>query len=157
MKNLDYTNMGYSVSTIYDVGQKFASSIDQGSMYMEVSYTNPLKFDPTLTIAEPRSEAIVEPTVSNYVAATRPFFMGSFDGFWVHKVYNNGNLVMTVQTVDQDMFFPVQHDRVESVSMQLPTESIPFDGPVRPPVPAPGVGVMLGLAAIIAIGRRRFS
>jgi hypothetical protein len=149
--------MGYSVSTIYDVGQKFASSIDQGSMYMEVSYTNPLKFDPTLTIAEPRSEAIVEPTVSNYVAATRPFFMGSFDGFWVHKVYNNGNLVMTVQTVDQDMFIPVQHDRVESVSMQLPTESIPFDGPVRPPVPAPGVGVMLGLAAIIAIGRRRFS
>jgi hypothetical protein len=149
--------MGYSVSTIYDVGQKFASSIDQGSMYMEVSYTNPLKFDPTLTIAEPRSEAIVQPTVSNYVAATRPFFMGSFDGFWVHKVYNNGNLVMTVQTVDQDMFIPVQHDRVESVSMQLPTESIPFDGPVRPPVPAPGVGVMLGLAAIIAIGRRRFS
>jgi len=149
--------MGYAVSTIYDIGQKFSSSIDQGSMYMEVSYTNPLKFDPTLTIMEPRSEAIVEPTVSNYVAATRPFFMGSFDGFWVHKVYNNGNLVMTVQTVDQDMFIPVQHDRVESVSMQLPTESIPFDGPVRPPVPAPGVGVMLGLAAIIAIGRRRFS
>jgi len=149
--------MGYSVSTIYDIGQKFSSSIDQGSMYMEVSYTNPLKFDPTLTIAEPRSEAIVEPTVSNYVAATRPFFMGSFDGFWVHKVYNNGNLVMTVQTVDQDMFIPVQHDRVESVSMEFPTESIPYDGPVRPPVPAPGVGVMLGLAAIIAIGRRRFS
>ena len=149
--------MGYAVSTIYDIGQKFSSSIDQGSMYMEVSYTNPLKFDPTLTIMEPRSEAIVEPTVSNYVAATRPFFMGSFDGFWIHKVYNNGNLVMTVQTVDQDMFIPVQHDRVESVSMQLPTESIPFDGPVRPPVPAPGVGVMLGLAAIIAIGRRRFS
>jgi hypothetical protein len=149
--------MGYAVSTIYDVGQKFSSSIDQGSMNMEVSYTNLLKFDPTLTIMEPRSEAIVEPTVSNYVAATRPFFMGSFDGFWVHKVYNNGNLVMTVQTVDQDMFIPVQHDRVESVSMQLPTESIPFDGPVRPPVPAPGVGVMLGLAAIIAIGRRRFS
>ena len=149
--------MGYSVSTIYDVGQKFSSSIDQGSMYMGVSYTNPLKFDPTLTIPEPRSEAIVEPTVSNYVAATRPFFMGSFDGFWIHKVYNNGNLVMTVQTVNQDMFIPVQHDRVESVSMQLPTESIPYDGPVRPPVPAPGVGVMLGLAAIIAIGRRRFS
>jgi hypothetical protein len=148
--------MGYAVSTIYDVGQKFSSSIDQGSMYMEVSYTNLLKFDPTLTIMEPRSEAIVEPTVSNYVAATRPFFMGSFDGFWVHKVYNNGNLVMTVQTVDQDMFIPVQHDRVESVSMGLPTESIPYDGPVRPPVPAPGVGVILGLAALCAIGRKRF-
>jgi hypothetical protein len=148
--------MGYAVSTIYDVGQKFSSSIDQGSMYMGVSYTNPLKFDPTLAIAEPRSEAIVEPTVSNYVAATRPFFMGSFDGFWVHKVYYKGNLVMTVQTVDQDMFIPVQHDRVESVSMGY-MESIPYDGPVRPPVPAPGVGAMLGLAALFAIGRRRFS
>jgi hypothetical protein len=81
--------------------------------------------------------------------------MGSFDGFWIHKVYNNGNLVMTVQTVNQDMFIPVQHDRVESVSMQLPTESIPYDGPVRPPVPAPGVSAMLGLAALLAIGRKR--
>jgi hypothetical protein len=148
--------MGYAVSTIYDIGQKFSLSIDQGSMYMEVSYTNPLKFDPTLTIAEPRSEAIVEPTVSNYVAATRPFFMGSFDGFWIHKVYYKGNLVMTVQTVDQDMFIPVQHDRVESVSMGY-TESIPYDGPVRPPVPSPSVGAMLGLAALFAIGRRRFN
>ena len=148
--------MGYAVSTIYEIGQKFSSSIDQGSMYMEVSYTNPLKFDPTLTIMEPRSEAIVEPTVSNYVAATRPFFMGSFDGFWVHKVYYKGNLVMTVQTVDQDMFIPVQHDRVESMSMGY-MESIPYDGPVRPPVPSPGVGAMLGLAALFAFGRRRFS
>ena len=147
--------MGYSVSTIYNIGQKFSSSIDQGSMYMEVSYTNPLKFDPTLTIMEPRSEAIVEPTVSNYVAATRPYFMGSFDGFWIHKIYYRGNLVMTVQTVNQDMFIPVHHDRIESVSMQLPTESIPYDGPVRPPVPAPGVSVMLGLAALCAIGRKR--
>ena len=148
--------MGYAVSTIYDIGQKFSSSIDQGSMYMEVSYTNPLKFDPTLTIMEPRSEAIVEPTVSNYAAATRPFFMGSFDGFWIHKVYNNGNLVMTVQTVDQDMFIPVQHDRVESVSMGY-MESIPYGGPVRPPVPAPGVGAMLGLAALFAVGRKRIN
>ena len=148
--------MGYGVSTIYDIGQKFTSSIDQGSMYMGVSYTNPLKFDPTLTIPEPRSEAIVEPTVSNYAVAARPYFMGSFDGFWIHKIYYRGNLVMTVQTVNQDMFIPVHHDRIESVSMQLPTESIPYDGPVRPPVPAPGVSVMLGLAALFAIGRRRF-
>lgn len=62
---------------------------------------------------------------------------------------------MTVQTVNQDMFIPVHHDRIESVSMQLPTESIPYDGPVRPPVPAPGVSVMLGLAALCAIGRKR--
>ena len=59
--------MGYAVSTIYGEGQIFASSINQGSMYMEVSYTNPLKFDNNFTITEPRSEAIVQPTVSNYV------------------------------------------------------------------------------------------
>jgi hypothetical protein len=146
--------MGYAVSTIYDIGQKFSSSIDQGSMYMEVSYTNSLKFDPTLTITEPRSEAIVQPTVKNYVPSLRPYFMGSFDGFWIHRVYNNGILVMTVQTVNQDMFIPVNHDRVESVSMGY-MESIPYDGPVRPPVPAPGVGAMIGLAAVIAMGRKR--
>jgi len=50
----------------------------------------------------------------------------------------------------------VQHDRVESVSMGY-MESIPYDGPVRPPVPAPGASAMLGLAALFAIGRRRFS
>jgi hypothetical protein len=146
-----------SVSLIYGQGNIFSTSINEGSMYVEVSYTKPLTFDNTLTITEPIGEAIVQPTVSNYPQIPHNFFMGSFDGFWVHKIYLQGNLVMTVQTVDQDMFIPVQYDRIESVSMEFPTESIPYDGPVRPPVPAPGVGAMLGLAALFAIGRRRFS
>lgn len=148
--------MGYAVSTIYDIGQKFSSSIDQGSMYMEVSYTNPIVFDNTLTITEPRSEAIVQPTVSNYVKAARPHFMGSFSGFWIHKIYRDGHLIYTTQGVNQDLYIPVQHDYVESVSMGY-MESLPYDGPVRPPVPAPGVGAMLGLAALFAVGRKRIN
>ena len=148
--------MGYAVSTIYEIGQKFSSSIDQGSMYMEVSYTNPLKFDPTLTITEPRSEAVVQPTVSNYVAATRPFFMGSFDGFWIHKIYRDGHLIYTIQGVNQHLYIPVQHDYVESVSMGY-MENTLSGAPVLPPVPTPGVGAMLGLTALFAIGRKRIN
>jgi MYXO-CTERM domain-containing protein len=56
---------------------------------------------------------------------------------------------MTVQTVDQDMFIPVAHDRIESVCMQVSTELNGSD--CEPPdVPAPGVLAMLGLAALIA-------
>jgi hypothetical protein len=124
-------------------------------MYVEVSYTKPLTFDNTLTITEPIGEAIDHPTVSNYPQIPHNFFMGSFDGFWVHKIYREGNLVMTVQTVDQDMFIPMHYDRIESVCMEFPTESIPYDGPVRPPVPAPGMGLLVAMATLVAFSRRR--
>ncbi|MFM2117936.1 MAG: hypothetical protein RL316_1126 [Bacteroidota bacterium] len=148
--------MAYAVSTIYGEGQKFYESINQGSMYMEVSYTNPLKFDPNFTITTPRDEAFVEPTVSNYAAPAHDYFMGNFTGFWVHKIYRDGHLVYTTQGVNQDLFIPIQYDSIQSVSLNV-SESIPYDGPVRPPVPAPGVGVMLGLAALCVWGRKRFN
>ena len=144
-----------SVSLIYGQGNIFSTSINEGSMYVEVSYTKPLTFDNTLTITEPIGEAIVQPTVSNYPQIPHNFFMGSFDGFWVHKIYLQGNLVMTVQTVDQDMFIPMHYDRIESVCMEFPTESIPYDGPVRPPVPAPGMGLLVAMATLVAFSRRR--
>ena len=144
-----------SVSLIYGQGNIFSTSINEGSMYVEVSYTKPLTFDNTLTITEPIGEAIVQPTVSNYPQVSHNFFMGSFDGFWVHKIYREGNLVMTVQTVDQDMFIPMHYDRIESVCMEFPTESIPYDGPVRPPVPAPGMGLLVAMATLVAFSRRR--
>lgn len=149
--------MSYSVSTIYGEGQNFYESINQGSMYMEVSYTNPLKFDPNFTITEPHSEAIVQPTVSNYAAPSHGYFMGNFTGFWVHKIYCNGNLVYTTQGVNQELFIPIQHDRIESVSMSTSAETIPYDGPVRPPVPSPAVSALLGIAALCAWGRKRFT
>jgi hypothetical protein len=144
-----------SVSLIYGQGNIFSTSINEGSMYVEVSYTKPLTFDNTLTITEPIGEAIVQPTVSNYPQVSHNFFMGSFDGFWVHKIYREGNLVMTVQTVDQDMFIPMHYDRIESVCIKFPTESIPYDGPVRPPVPAPGMGLLVAMATLVAFSRRR--
>jgi hypothetical protein len=148
-----------SVSLIYGQGNLFSTSINEGSMYVEVSYTKPLTFDNTLTITEPIGEAIVQPTVSNYPQVPHNFFMGFFDGFWVHKIYRDRHLVYTTQGVDQDLFIPIQHDRIESVSMNVAADVIPgpYEGPVRPPVPSPGVSAMLGLAALCAWGRQRFA
>jgi hypothetical protein len=148
--------MGYAISTIYGEGQKFSKSVDQGSTYLGVSYAQPLMFNPNFDVTTPIRASLYRPTVSNYPQVDKSFFMGSFDGFWVHKVFNDGHLVMTVQGVNQQMFIPVQHDRVESVSMSFGAETIPYDGPVRPPVPSPGVSAMLGLAALFAWGRKRF-
>lgn len=144
-----------SVSLIYGQGNLFSTSINEGSMYVEVSYTKPLTFDNTLTITEPIGEAIVQPTVSNYPQVPHNFFMGSFDGFWVHKIYREGNLVMTVQGVNQDMFIPVSYDRIESVCMDLVPEELTDDPQYHPHVPAPGMGVLVAMATLVALKRQR--
>ena len=144
-----------SVSLIYGQGNIFSTSINEGSMYVEVSYTKPLTFDNTLTITEPFGEAIDHPTVSNYPQIPHNFFMGSFDGFWVHKIYREGNLVMTVQGVNQDMFIPVSYDRIESVCMDLVPEELTDDPQYHPHVPAPGMGLLVAMATLVAFKRRR--
>ena len=144
-----------SVSLIYGQGNLFSTSINEGSMYVEVSYTKPLTFDNTLTITEPIGEAIVQPTVSNYPQVPHNFFMGSFDGFWVHKIYREGNLVMTVQGVNQDMFIPVSYDRIESVCMDLVPEELTDDPQYHPHVPAPGMGLLVAMATLVAFKRQR--
>jgi len=151
--------MGYTVSTIYGQGQKFSESTYQGSTYLEATYTQRINFDANFDITTSTNSSLYRPTVSNYPEGDKPFFMGSFDGFWVHKIYNDGNLVMTVQGVDQDMFIPIQHDRVESVAMNtLTNEVIPCpDCPVRPPVPAPGVSILICAATICAFTRSRLN
>ena len=141
--------MGYAISTIYGEGQKFYESINQGSMYMEVSYTNPLKFDSTLTITEPTTEAIHLPTVSNYSTPPHSYFMGSFDGFWIHKIYRDGNLIYTVQGVDQELFIPISYDRIESIAM--PTAITPggmVESRHDPCVPSPGTALILIASAV---------
>ena len=148
---MSYTN----ISTIYSEGQKFYQTINQGSVYMEVSYTNPLKFDANFSITQPYENAIAGTTVSNYSMPAHDYFMGNFAGFWVHRIYREGHLVYTVQGVDQDLFIPIQHDEIRSVSLNTVSESIPYDGPVRPPVPAPGVSAMIGIAAIMLVSRKR--
>jgi hypothetical protein len=144
-----------SVSLIYGQGNIFSTSINEGSMYVEVSYTKPLTFDNTLTITETFGEAIDHPTVSNYPQIPHNFFMGSFDGFWVHKIYREGNLVMTVQGVNQDMFIPVSYDRIESVCMDLVPEELTDDPQYHPHVPAPGMGLLVAMATLVAFKRRR--
>lgn len=144
-----------SVSLIYGQGNLFSTSINEGSMYVGVSYTKPLTFDNTLTITEPIGEAIVQPTVSNYPQVPHNFFMGSFDGFWVHKIYREGNLVMTVQGVNQDMFIPVSYDRIESVCMDLVPEELTDDPQYHPHVPAPGMGLLVAMATLVAFKRHR--
>jgi hypothetical protein len=144
-----------SVSLIYGQGNLFSTSINEGSMYVEVSYTKPLTFDNTLTITEPFGEAIDHPTVSNYPQIPHNFFMGSFDGFSVHKIYREGNLVMTVQGVNQDMFIPVSYDRIESVCMDLVPEELTDDPQYHPHVPAPGMGLLVAMASVVALSRRR--
>ena len=90
----------------------------------------------------------MSPTVENYPPQINSYFMGSFDGFWIHKLYVGDTLIGTVQTVNQEFFSPLFHDRVESVSMGA-MESISYpDYPVRPSVPAPSalIVVALGIA-----------
>jgi hypothetical protein len=92
--------MGIATSTIYGQGQSFSRSVDQGSTYLEYSYTNRIGFDSNFEITTPIRPSLYCPTVSNYPQVDKSFFMGSFDGFWVHKIYNDGHLVMTVQGVN---------------------------------------------------------
>ena len=144
-----------NTSTLFNSnGQFFSRSEYQGSTYQEVTYTKPLAWDNQFTITEPLGEALNNNTISNYPVTPNKYFMGSFDGFWIHRVYSEGRLVMTIQAVDQDMFIPVAHDRVESIAMN--SGFLQAMGDCEPPdVPAPGVLAVLGIAAIVGIRRRK--
>ncbi len=146
-----YTNS--MISRLYSSGQMFHDSVYQGSMYVEVSYTNRLTFDSAYTMMEPWAEAIEPPTVA-VTSFSSNLFMGTADGLWIYKIYNGGVLVKTIQMVDQQFAIPIMYDRIESISMgslQM-TES---GGAVPTPVPSPGMGLMLGMAALISLKRKR--
>ncbi len=131
----------------------FHDSVYEGSMYVEVSYTNKLIFDSAYNMMEPWAEAIEPPTVA-VTSFSSNLFMGTADGLWIYKIYNGGVLVKTIQMVDQQFAIPMMYDRIESISMgalQM-TES---GGTVPTPVPSPGMGLMLGMAAIISLKRKR--
>jgi hypothetical protein len=147
--------MDYSFSTIYGEGQHFYTTIDQGSTYLGFSFTSPLNFNYNYSITEPRGPALNLPTVVNYSAPSNNYFMGNFSGFWVHNIYRDGHLVYTTQGVNQQLFIAIQHDFVESVSMSFASESIPYDGPVRPPVPGPSVISALAVGALVFAARKR--
>ena len=142
------------ISTLYSAGQIFHDSVYQGSMYVEVSYKDILKFDSAYTMMEPLGNAIEPPTVA-VTSFSSNLFMGTADGLWVYKLYNGGVLVKTVQMVDQQFAIPIMYDRVESVCMGA-IQTMPLVGNA-PPVPSPGVLVILGIAALCFLKRQRIA
>jgi len=123
-------------------------------MYVEVSYKDILKFDSAYTMMEPLGNAIEPPTVA-VTNFSSNLFMGTADGLWVYKLYNGGVLVKTVQMVDQQFAIPIMYDRVESVCMGA-IQTMPLVGNA-PPVPSPGVLVILGIAALCFLKRQRIA
>ena len=140
-----------NTSTIYTEGQLFHESQYQGSMYMGVSYTKPLTFDNTLTITNPVYPSIQLPTVTNYDITSSKFFMGSFDGYWIHKIYNGDRLVMTVQALNQELFIPVPYTRIESTTLDCRDD----DHGHGPHVPEPTGAALIGIAAALTVFRKR--
>jgi hypothetical protein len=140
-----------NTSTIYTEGQLFHQSQYQGSMYVEVSYTNPLVFDDALNITNPVYPSVHSPTQTNYNITSSSFFMGSFDGYWIHKIYRDNNLLMTTQTLNQELFIPVPYTKIESTTLDCRDD----DDGHGPHVPEPTSAVLIGIAAAITVFRKR--
>lgn len=148
------TSIAYPTSITFSLGQKFAFSQNEGSTYLGMAYTEPQSFTPTLSVTEPIHPAILTPTVANYPVTDNPFFMGSFDGFWIHKLYVNDHMIASVQTVNQEFFAPIYHDRVESVSMG--TVSLqPCVSDCDPGVPAPGALACICIGTALLSRKRK--
>jgi hypothetical protein len=141
-----------SVSTLYMSGQVIDRSVYQGSTYLGEHFDKPLTFDLSYTMPVPTTEAINLPTVPVSIVGNN-LFMGRAEGYWIYKIYNNGNLVKTIQMVDQDFTIPIQYDRIESVCMNLVPEELTDDP--HPHVPSPGMGLLVAMASVVAFSRRR--
>ena len=141
------------ISRLYSSGQIFHDSVYEGSMYVEVSFAKMLKFDSSYTMMEPLAEAIAPPTVA-VTNFSSNLFMGTADGLWIYKIYNGGVLVKTIQMVDQQFAIPIMYDRIESISMGS-LQMTPSSDVAPTPVPSPGMGLMLGMAAFISLKRKR--
>ena len=148
------TSIYYPTSTTYNLGQSMAFSQDQGSTYLGMAYTEPLSFTARLSVTEPINPAVLTPTVANYPVTKSPFFMGSFDGFWIHKLYVADHMVASLQTVNQQFFAPIYHDRVESVSMGT-LDLQPCTSRCDDDVPAPGALMALCVSAVLFSRRNR--
>ena len=142
-----------SMSTLYMPGQIIDRSVYQGSTYLGEHFDKPLTFDMSYTMPTPTTEAINPPTVPASIIGYN-LFMGKAEGYWTYKIYNNGNLVKTMQMVDQEFAIPMQHDRVESIT-------IPFGG-TDPDTcgrgndcPSPAGAALIVIASAFAYGRKR--
>jgi hypothetical protein len=134
-------------------GQVIDRSIYQGSTYLGEHFDNPLTFDAAYTMPTPTMEAINPPTVPAGTF-TNTLFMGTADGYWIYKLYYNGNLVKTVQMRDQQFAIPMMYDRVESVSLGCDDDN---GGHGHPHVPGPASSALILVAAAFAYGRKRIA
>jgi len=146
--------MFISESTLYMSGQVIDRSVYQGSTYLGEHFDNPLTFDASYRMPTPTTEAINPSTISAGTF-TSNLFMGSADGYWIYKLYCNGNLVRTVQMVDQQFTIPIMYDRVESVCIPSAAPDEAHHG--HPHVPSPASSALILVAAAFAYGRKRIS
>ena len=145
--------MDYGSSTLYFTDRNFgysSTSLYQGSNYVGIDGLNPTRFNYSSEFLNPPSLYFQKEEVSNYVKLPSMMFIGDFDGYWIHRLYLDGNLVMIVQGVDQQLFIPVIYDYVQSVCLSISPDA--YSGAsltVDPIVPLPGTSLILGLSALL--------
>jgi hypothetical protein len=145
--------MSVSTSTLYSSGQVFHTLENQGSVYMGYSYTGSLGFAYAYRMPTPIGESMVSFTQPN-AAYVSNFFMGTADGFWIHRVWNEGNFVGTFQMVNQKFSIPVKFDHIESVSMPF-VDNVCGRGHGGGDCPSPSGAAILIMSAFLTKFRSR--
>ena len=149
--------MSLTQTTLYGTGNFFYNTDAQNGVYQNHAYTSRLNWNFDYEAPTPTNVAISQPTVG--VDLPHIMFMGSSDGYWVHRLFLNNHLVGTFTFVDQQFSIPIKFDRVESVA--LPFTGVPAGGIECSrghggcDTPAPGSAAMLIVAAAITRFRNR--
>ena len=146
--------MGYAQTTFLGDGNFFYNTSAQNGVYQNHSFTSPLEWRLDYSAPTPTGAAIVAPT--NGVNFPHTMFMGSSDGFWVHRVFLDGHLTRTFTMVDQQFAIPMQYDRIESVAMPFsPPETGVTCGHGHGDCPAPAGFTVILAGAFVIGGRKR--
>ena len=146
--------MDYGSSTLYFTNQNFgysSTSLYQGSNYVGVMGLSPTRFNFSSEMLNPPSLYYQEGAVTNYGEMPSMMFIGDFDGYWVHRVYLDGNLIMVLKTDNQQLFVPVTYDYIQSVCLAISPDTYPIGSVgVDPVVPAPAAIALFGLSLILS-------
>jgi len=157
-------------ATLYGNGMLPHAVRWQGSTYLSQSYGAPLTFTQDFSSATNWWTPALEGQTQALAEYNQNLLVGNVEGFWIFRLYLDGNLVGTYTFFDQSFTVPVTFDRVEAVAMG----GVPFGSssafvtvarwnsspPVtdEPAIPAPGVALTCAIAALFALwgqGRKR--
>lgn len=142
----------------------------QGSTYITQAYGAPLTFTQDFSYPSSWMQKALEGSTVPAAEYAQTLFIGDVQGFWIFRLYLDGNLVGTYTFLDQSFTIPVTFNRVEAMAMGgapfgnssafvTATASLPSPSPDPDPVvPAPGVGLCCAMAAVLALwgqGRKR--